>query len=454
MLSFSRGRQCDRTNAAHGWARTSSPNEGAAGEGKHGSIVVTQIQEQSRDEQPTIKSLPEFIELVAEIETRWSPKEEPWGLWYRGHRKAYWTLLPKLYRDSKSRDREEDDEIREDFIKRAPSLTDRKPENSWEWYFLMQHYGAPTRLLDWTEGALIALYFAVRENRGYHDAAVLMLDPWWLNKRVVRVAEVIPPGSPGVSEKDKKRYRPWLPDQFDSTKLRRELPVAIYPNYIDRRIVAQRSCFTIHGSRRASLEELFRKKEDHLAKVVIPSYAVAKIVRQLEIAGITEATVFPDLEGLGRQVGNDWQSGQESKPHSNVFTRLAPSKIDKGGVGVFAIRKIRKDKELFAGDHDEMLWVEERSLPKKPRAIRKLYDFSVIKNGRYGCPPTFNLLTMSWYVNHSDKPNLKCTRDYDFIALRDIEVGEELTVDYSTYNDPQALGFEPTAASARHRGTK
>jgi len=44
-----------------------------------------------------------------------------------------------------------------------PSITEWRPENKWEWYFLMQHYGAPTRLLDWSDGALVlvALYFAL-----------------------------------------------------------------------------------------------------------------------------------------------------------------------------------------------------------------------------------------------------------------------------------------------------
>lgn len=103
---------------------------------------------------------------------------------------------------------------------------------------------------------------------------------------------------------------------------------------------------------------------------------------------------------------------------------------------------IKKGTQLFIGDNDEMLWVEEKSLPKKPRAVRELYQFAVIKNGRYGCPPTFNRLTTSWYVNHSEKPNTKRTENYDFIALENIKPGEELTVDYSTYNDPQALDFK------------
>jgi hypothetical protein len=80
---------------------------------------------------------------------------------------------------------------------RAPSLIATPPQDPWDWYFLMQHSGAPTRRLDWTEGSLIALYFAVRDaardNDASADAAVWVLDPWWLNKLAVDVAEVITP---------------------------------------------------------------------------------------------------------------------------------------------------------------------------------------------------------------------------------------------------------------------
>jgi hypothetical protein len=149
--------------------------------------------------QLTVKNVSQFIESVGALKKQWAAKDDSWGLWYRGHRKACWPLLPKLYRELAAGDnaRESDDEIREDFIRRALSLTHRKPDNPWEWYFLMQHYGVPTRLLDWTESALVGLYFAIKNNQGYHDAAVWVLDPWVLNKRVVGREEVLLRGRRG-----------------------------------------------------------------------------------------------------------------------------------------------------------------------------------------------------------------------------------------------------------------
>jgi hypothetical protein len=60
-------------------------------------------------------------------------------------------------------------------------------ESEWDEYFLMQHYGLPTRFLDWSESALVALYFAVGAEPRRHepsDAAVWMLDPWWFTSEL------------------------------------------------------------------------------------------------------------------------------------------------------------------------------------------------------------------------------------------------------------------------------
>ena len=72
-----------------------------------------------------------------------------------------------------------------------------------------------------------------------------------------------------------------------------------------------------------------------------------------------------------------------------------------------------------------------------PEGIRKLYeDFGILANGRYGVPLNFNQLTPAWYLNNNPKnPNMGCVEDYDFLALRDIEPGKELTINYSAYSE-------------------
>ena len=387
------------------------------------------------------ESVSEFLQIVDEIKGAWFEAGDPWGPWFRGQRKAHHLLLPSLYRHYGSyaqiRRNNIEDELREEFIVRAPSLSDAKPADPWEWYFLMQHFGAPTRLLDWTDGALIGMYFAVRDSTGEHDAAVWVLDPYELNRRTIKKEEVIPPSAPGVVVRDMRLVKPWLPARFTRMAGLPERPVAIYPTHIARRISNQRSCFTIHGTSLDGLDELQGSRGGCLVKIIIPSFRTETIRQQLDTCGVDDATIFPDLEGLSRTLAARWRQRRSITPHRLVYTRLRPSKVARGGVGIFAIRKIRKGIRIFSGDSDEMVWIEEKFLPKTPKEIRKLYeDFSVIKQKRYGCPPTFNRLTPAWYLNDSRKPNVVCDNEYEFFALRDIRSGEELTVDYSTYSDP------------------
>jgi SET domain-containing protein len=125
-------------------------------------------------------------------------------------------------------------------------------------------------------------------------------------------------------------------------------------------------------------------------------------------------------------------------PHHAVYVRIRPSRVH--GVGVFAIRSIRKGTNIFRGDDGEIVWVRKNQVKGLPKELKRLYeDFCIIKQkGKlYGCPKSFNILTVAWYLNESKSPNVYCDANYDFFALRDIRPGEELTVDYSTYNEFQ-----------------
>jgi hypothetical protein len=152
---------------------------------------------------------------------------------------------------------------------------------------------------------------------------------------------------------------------------------------------------------------------------------------------------------MNKRKGN----GTSSLPHGEVYTRLRPSRVHKGGVGVFAIRDIKKGAHLFPGDEEDMVWVAKDKVARTPPAIRKLYqDFAVLKGGKFGAPPNFNLLTVAWYLNEpkaGKKPNVYCEENtYQFFAARDIRAGEELTVDYSTYSEPP----HSTDSRKRHSG--
>jgi SET domain-containing protein len=121
-------------------------------------------------------------------------------------------------------------------------------------------------------------------------------------------------------------------------------------------------------------------------------------------------------------------------PHFGVYTRIGRSKIH--GVGVIAIRPIRKGTHIFFPDDEELCWVKATAIARLPKEIRKLYkDFCIKKGGKYGCPISFNKLTPAWYLNHSTEPNVAADSNYMFYALRNIKKGEEIVADYRTYSE-------------------
>jgi hypothetical protein len=385
-------------------------------------------------------SVEEFTKKISDLRDQWFD-DEPLLPWCRGQERAEWPLVPKLYRGEPD-DYQLEYEIREEFATRAPALSDyTKPSenselNNWESYFVMQHYGAPTRLLDWTESSLVALYFAVRSNPGNFHAAVWALDAWWLNRAVIRRYEVIPPADPGTLPEDRKTIASWLPARFKKRARLPILPVAVLPTHSIRRISAQRSCFTIHGSEHDGFRRLSgERKRPRLVKIEIPSWEIRQIRRSLESCGIDETAIFPDLEALGRSVATNWRSETPGLPHGGVYTRLGTSKAH--GVGVFAIRKIKKGTKVFGSDDAGMVWIDKHRTEHLPNRVKKLYeDFAVLKNGKYGCPTSFNQLTPSWYLNESRaNPNVRCDENYDFLATRDIKAGEELLASYPQYSD-------------------
>jgi len=338
-------------------------------------------------------SMARFLKIVSDLRKDWNfDRDEVGGPWFRGQQRKHWPLVPNIVRIG-CEDRETEDEIREEFAIRAPALSrfETLPTTDWDQYFLMQHYGAPTRLLDWTDSPAIALYFAVRDNPGYYDSAIWMLNPYELNRRVAGKREIVAPSAPGANPKDVERINPWLPPRWTKKRPPPE-PIAIFPTHIARRISSQKSSFTVHGSNVAGFLPFQSGKNPCLVRIVIPGHAVQGIRLDLQNYGIDETLIFPDLEGLGRALVTSYRDIKVDRPHSGVYVRLRPSKLDKKGVGVFAIRVIPKATRLFADENEELCWIPKASLPKG-KTLRKLYDdFAIIKGDRYGCPTSFNRL--------------------------------------------------------------
>ena len=116
---------------------------------------------------------------------------------------------------------------------------------------------------------------------------------------------------------------------------------------------------------------------------------------------------------------------------NEVFCRLGSSKTH--GVGVFAIRAIKKDiNPLVSWLDDKEIKFTKAELKHLPLAVRKqierfcFYDLKQTLIPRIG----MNAMNMAIYLNHSKKPNLRLTKVGQFQALRAIKKDEELLIDY------------------------
>jgi FRG domain len=262
-------------------------------------------------------SLPTFLSRVDSLRKNWGTKAQTWegekitrkgeeeALWFRGQ-PANAKLSPKLYRaDYNGAD---EAEIRQQFQYRAIQLMHSNvpaPDQKWDWYFLMQHYGVPTRLLDWTENPLVALFFAVNDERNAEDAAVWVIDPYWLNHKLFK--DVVGPMLPDWQEA--QSYLKTLEEAFTFTQqVRKSRPAAIDPPHVDRRVAVQASHFVIFGkSRNLARIRSVKDKNCRLAKIIIHKENVRSIREQLADCGITRSFIFPDLEALGSGIAASWK---------------------------------------------------------------------------------------------------------------------------------------------------
>lgn len=255
----------------------------------------------------TVYSVADYVRFVCDTRREWCLVDDQYSdPWFRGHRDCEWDLKPTLYRAGL-----EDDEtdLRAEFQRRSGHLPlEREPRTQWEWYFLMQHYRAPTRLLDWTDSALVALFFAVTANdpidpKVVCDAAVWVLDPWWLNMRVIGRQSLLLP--------DFQEARSYLPDLYGRT-IRRALPAAIDPPHVARRVGVQRSHFTVFGTQADGLKRLATRRNSRLIRIRLPKSAIPYMRLDLTTCGVCDTVVFPDLEGLSRELSRFYTDAWEN----------------------------------------------------------------------------------------------------------------------------------------------
>lgn len=284
-----------------------------------------------------IKSVSDYLEVIKTL------NEKENTLWFRGQSNANHRLVPSGLRDivpikdwmgneitngEYSRSDGDTmgginlDNLLDEFKRRAVSFLDYTPKNDFEWLFIMQHHGVPTRLLDWTTNALVALYFAMPQSysieneselyetieeefleNGFSNngAAIFVINPNKINEEsaIVKVnGKITAINRPIDLTENAHQWNFYLKPMENEGAF---TPICILSPHIDKRIRSQSGVFTLHGSNVWALD-YYTLFQPLIYKIFIPYDCIENIKNELQQLGITTSFIFPDLDGLSREL--------------------------------------------------------------------------------------------------------------------------------------------------------
>ncbi|WP_248801128.1 FRG domain-containing protein [Pseudomonas sp. MWU13-2105] len=292
----------------------------------------------------TARTLVEFVGIIDSLKP-----EEPNSLWFRGQSNASHQLIPGALRNiNQSHDhlgQEIDDtavrissggvfsgpnseKMLQDFKQLGRPFLEQQPTNEFEWMFIAQHHGLPTRLLDWSTNALVALYFAaqgaqVREGDGEAECerfeednfseegfAVFAIEPTKINAKTVLQSKTI-----DIASHAEIWDKYINPVEKDTTTL----PVCITAPHMTTRIRAQSGTFTLHGAQIAALD-YYTDLQDLISKIFIPYTSTKAILASLAKLGINEGFIYPSLDSIAKDI---------AKAANLTYTNTRSRKSDK-----------------------------------------------------------------------------------------------------------------------------
>lgn len=269
----------------------------------------------------------EKLKLYAEGHGLGNPDPKEWNRWiFKGHACEEWKLSTTLERTVHERFKLDlldawkwERRLSREFMRKARGFLSDPPGDTdyMEWLALMQHYGAPTRLLDWTYSFWTAVLFAVEKvkindlnEKKPKSCAIWALQIDWLRERVeanvTELRELLKKGSNLEAEIN----------FILKSQAKMNTPPGVWPlnaYRLNQRVVAQQALFVVPlDVTKSFMENLclcsggHQMISRHLIKIIIPcsEKIISGCVKYLYDRNLTLATLFPGIDGYARSLGN------------------------------------------------------------------------------------------------------------------------------------------------------
>lgn len=309
------------------------------------------------DKQTEINSLHEYLDLIEKIEIRSICKSLGDHLMFRGTSNFNWRLIPSyerikdkflssgtgeyergtdFYYSHLNGSRDELN-ILEEFQRTAIGYLPNDVSNNWLLLLqYAQHFGVPTRLLDFTTNPLVALYFACKENsddcakitiihnRLYED---WLAKPKYFNPTIKTASKYFDDAHCYCQKSSEDNIISIIKDikNCNSSTDKILLPEIYRPHLLDQRMIAQNSIFLIWGSLNYSFDYITQNASDSKS-VIMGNFELGKdenydstekgflieffinsdrksiLLKELDVCGINEKSIFPGLDGIGKYI--------------------------------------------------------------------------------------------------------------------------------------------------------
>lgn len=208
------------------------------------------------------------------------------ALLYRGQYDKKYTLLPSIARHPQEHTGGDISSLERGLIDEFKRLSLRElefvPENDFEWLFLAQHHGLPTRLLDWSTNPLVGLYFAV-ESRDECDGKLYM------TRQVVS-------DQPDLFD---FRTADTLAKSVFAIQPKQRTVIFVRPRYKDRRYHNQASVFSCPAR---PYEDLVSGLAGDLDELIVPGSLKPRLRERLRTLGVSASFIYPGLDGIASEV--------------------------------------------------------------------------------------------------------------------------------------------------------